>query len=113
MDEAEYVFVAYGTSARIVKGAVDALREEGHNVGLIRPITLWPFPEKAFKPFLGNVKGYLVVEMSSGQMVEDVKLNVNGTAPVEFYSRQGGITPQHDEIIAKFHQSLLNGGVRA
>lgn len=112
IDDAEYVFVAYGTSARIVKGAVDALREEGHKVGMIRPITLWPFPEKAFKSLQSKAKGYLVVEMSAGQMVEDVKLNVNGAAPVEFYSRQGGITPQHDEIIEKFHQSFLNGGVK-
>jgi 2-oxoglutarate/2-oxoacid ferredoxin oxidoreductase subunit alpha len=113
MDNAEYAFVAYGTSARIVKGAVDELREQGHKVGLIRPITLWPFPEKAFQSVLDQVKGYLVVEMSAGQMIEDVKLNVNGKAPVEFYSRQGGITPQHGEIIEKYHSVFQGGGVRA
>lgn len=107
MSDAEYVFVAYGTSARVVKGVVEQLREEGNKVGMIRPITLWPFPEKAFQPILNKVKGYLVVEMSAGQMVEDVRLNVNGTAPVEFYSRQGGMTPEHDEIIIKFNQSFL------
>lgn len=110
MEDAEYAFVAYGTSARVVKGAVEELREKGHKVGMIRPITLWPFPEKAFQAYIEKLKGYLVVEMSTGQMVEDVKLNVNGKAPVEFYSRQGGITPQHDEIIQKFMQSFNVGG---
>lgn len=110
MNDAEYVFVAYGTSARVVKGVVDQLRKEGHPVGLIRPITLWPFPEKAFLPIVNHVKGYIVVEMSAGQMVEDVRLNVNGKAPVAFYSRQGGITPQHEEIIEKFHQTFHKGG---
>lgn len=102
MDDAEYALVAYGTSARIVKGAVDELREKGVKAGMIRPITLWPFPKNAFIPYLPQLKGYLVVEMSAGQMIEDVKLTVNGLAPVEFYSRQGGITPQHKEIIEKF-----------
>ncbi|WP_066175571.1 3-methyl-2-oxobutanoate dehydrogenase subunit VorB [Bacillus marinisedimentorum] len=111
MDDAEYAFVAYGTSARIVKGAVDELREQGHKVGLIRPITLWPFPEKAFEEVIDKIKGYMVVEMSTGQMVEDVKLNVNGQAPVEFYSRQGGITPQHNEIVEKFTNAFATGGV--
>lgn len=106
MEDAEFAFVAYGTSARIVKGAVDELREAGHRVGLIRPITLWPFPEKAFAEVMDQVKGYLVVEMSAGQMVEDVKLTVTSGAPIEFYSRQGGITPQHEEIIEKFELSF-------
>lgn len=111
IEDAEYVFVAYGTSARIVKGAVDDLREKGYKVGLIRPITLWPFPIKAFGPILEKVKGFMVVEMSAGQMVEDVKLVVNGKVPVAFYSRQGGITPQHDEIISKFEAIFHVGGV--
>jgi 2-oxoglutarate ferredoxin oxidoreductase subunit alpha len=111
MDDAEYAIVAYGTSARIVKGAVDELREKGFKVGLIRPITLWPFPKNAFTPIHDQIKGYLVVEMSSGQMIEDVKLTVNGRAPVEFYSRQGGITPQHHEIIEKFNYLFCPGGV--
>lgn len=112
MEDAEYVFVAYGTSARIVKGAVNELREKGYRVGLIRPITLWPFPVKAFETVLDHVKGYIVVEMSAGQMVEDVKLTVNGRVPVEFYSRQGGITPQHEEIIEKFEMTFVSGGIR-
>lgn len=111
MDDAKYAFVAYGTSARIVKGAVDELREKGIKAGLIRPITLWPFPKNAFTPFLDQIKGYMVVEMSAGQMIEDVKLTVNGMAPVEFYSRQGGITPQHHEIIEKFNYVFCPGGV--
>lgn len=111
MDDAEYAFVAYGTSARIVKGAVDELREKGYKVGLIRPITLWPFPEKAFSLVIDQIKGYMVVEMSAGQMVEDVKLVVNGGCPLEFYSRQGGITPQHHEIIERFEKAFEVGGV--
>lgn len=106
MEDAEYVMVAYGTSARVVKGAVEELREKGEKVGMIRPITLWPYPDKAFEPILDKVKGYVVVEMSAGQMVEDVRLIVNGKAPVEFYSRQGGITPQHEEIVEKFYKSF-------
>lgn len=113
MDDAEYAFVSYGTSARIVKGAVDELRTKGHKVGLIRPITLWPFPVNAFAPVMDKMKGFVVVEMSAGQMVEDVRLTVNGRVPVEFYSRQGGITPQHGEIIEKFEMAFVTGGVRA
>jgi 2-oxoglutarate/2-oxoacid ferredoxin oxidoreductase subunit alpha len=111
MEDAEYAFVAYGTSARIVKGAIDELREKGYKVGLIRPITLWPFPIKAFCTALETAKGFMVVEMSAGQMIEDVKLAVNGKVPVEFYSRQGGMTPQHDEIIHSFEKVFKAGGV--
>ncbi|MFR2316451.1 3-methyl-2-oxobutanoate dehydrogenase subunit VorB [Terrisporobacter sp.] len=91
-EDAELVFVAYGTVSRIVKTAVDQLREEGYKVGLIRPKTLWPFPKEAFKQ-IPNAKNLLVVEMSLGQMIDDVKLASECKLPVEFYGRSGGMIP--------------------
>ncbi len=106
-EDAELVFVAYGTTARIVKNAVDSLREEGIKVGLIRPKTLWPFPIEAFKK-IPNAKNLLTVEMSMGQMVEDVKLAVEGRVPVHFYGRAGGMIPDPDSIINKVKEILQN-----
>ncbi|MBQ7033488.1 MAG: 3-methyl-2-oxobutanoate dehydrogenase subunit VorB [Clostridia bacterium] len=97
-EDAEYIIAAYGTIARVAKTAVHALREEGIKAGLIRPITLWPFPSAAFANAAETVKGFLSVEMSMGQMVEDVRLAVNGKKPVEFFGRTGGIVPTPDEI---------------
>ncbi|MFR5403896.1 MAG: 3-methyl-2-oxobutanoate dehydrogenase subunit VorB [Clostridium sp.] len=91
-EDAELVFVAYGTVSRIVKTAVDQLREEGYKVGLIRPKTLWPFPKEAFKQ-IPNAKNLLVVEMSLGQMIDDVKLASECKLPVDFYGRSGGMIP--------------------
>ena len=91
-EDAELVFVAYGTVSRIVKTTVDQLREEGYKVGLIRPKTLWPFPKEAFKQ-MPNAKNLLVVEMSLGQMIDDVKLASECKLPVEFYGRSGGMIP--------------------
>ena len=91
-EDAELVFVAYGTVSRIVKTTVDQLREEGYKVGLIRPKTLWPFPKEAFKK-IPNAKNLLVVEMSLGQMIDDVKLASECKLPVEFYGRSGGMIP--------------------
>ena len=87
-EDAELVFVAYGTVSRIVKTTVDQLREEGYKVGLIRPKTLWPFPKEAFKQ-IPNAKNLLVVEMSLGQMIDDVKLASECKLPVDFYCRSG------------------------
>ena len=98
-DDAEYVIAAYGTTARIAKTAIAKLRAEGIKVGLIRPITLWPFPSKNFEEISKKVKGILSVEMSMGQMVEDVRLAVNGACPVEFFGRTGGVVPTPDEIV--------------
>lgn len=97
-DDAEYIIAAYGTIARVAKSAIAALRAEGIKVGLIRPITLWPFPETAFKKAAAKVSGILDVEMSMGQMVEDVRLSVNGACPVEFFGRTGGVIPTPGEI---------------
>ena len=101
LDDAKIILVAYGTMARIVKSVVNKLRKKGVKVGLIRPITLWPFPNKAFAKHLTPGTKYLTIEMSYGQMVEDVKLVINGKAPVEFLGRSGGGVPSEDEIIKK------------
>ena len=100
LDDAEYVIAAYGTIARVAKTAIEKLRADGVKVGLIRPITLWPFPKASFENVAGKVKGILTVEMSMGQMVEDVRLSVNGKCPVDFYGRTGGMIPTPDEICA-------------
>lgn len=106
-EDAELVFVAYGTVSRIVKTTVDQMREEGYKVGLIRPKTLWPFPNKAFKE-IPNAKNLLVVEMSLGQMVDDVKLACECKLPVGFYGRSGGMIPSPSEIANKA-QELMGG----
>jgi len=98
-DDAEYLFVAYGSSARVCQKAVQLGRERGIKVGLLRPITLFPFPTEELAKLSKQVKGMLSVEMSAGQMVEDVRLSVNGAVPVEHYGRLGGIIPAPDEVI--------------
>lgn len=105
---AELIFVAYGTTARIVKNAVDALEAEGYKVGLIRPITLWPFPHKAFDE-IPAAKALLSVEMSMGQMIDDVKIASNGRLPVHFYGRTGGMIPTPEAIMDKAKE-ILGGG---
>lgn len=110
LEEAEIVIAAYGTTSRICKNAIDKLREDGHKVGLIRPMTLWPFPEKAFQDIPETVKAVLTVEMSEGQMIDDVKLALNGKVPTDFYGRSGGMIPTPDAIINKVKEML--GGVK-
>lgn len=100
-DDAEIIIAAYGTVARIAKTAIQVLRKKGVRAGLIRPITLYPFPYKAFEDVTSRVKRILVVEMSMGQMVEDVKLGVCGKADVRFYGRTGGMVPSYDEIVVE------------
>jgi len=97
-DDAEYIFVAYGSAARICMKSVELARAEGMKVGLIRPITLWPFPKKAIAEIGGRMKKILCVEMSGGQMIEDVKLAVECKVPVEHYGRYGGVIPTPVEI---------------
>lgn len=98
-DDAEIIITAYGTIARVAKTAIAELRKNGIAAGLIRPITLWPFPSEVYAARAESVKAILSVEMSMGQMVEDVRLAVNGKCPVEFYGRTGGVIPTPDEII--------------
>lgn len=105
-EDADTIIVAYGTVARIAMNAIKRAREKGIKVGLIRPISLWPFPEKPFENTRDRVKQYLTVEMSAGQMVEDVRLAVNGHTPVHFFGRTGGVVPTQEEIydqIVKLH----------
>ncbi len=110
MDEAEMVLVAYGTTSRIVKNAIDALEKDGIKVGLIRPITLWPFPNKAFEQIPATAKAVMSVEMSTGQMIDDVKIAANGKLPVHFYGRTGGMIPTPEAIIDKVKEIL--GGAK-
>lgn len=98
-EDAEFILTAYGSVARICKNAVDELRAQGIKAGLIRPITLWPFPSEAYVKETVCAKAVLTVEMSMGQMVEDVRLAVNGKVPVHFYGRTGGNIPYPNEII--------------
>lgn len=100
-DDADYIMVAFGTVARITMNAINSARKSGIKVGLIRPISLWPFPEKPFFETRNQVRGYVSVEMSAGQMIEDVKLAVNGCAPVDFFGRTGGVVPTQEEIYDK------------
>ncbi len=106
-DDAEYLFIAYGSSARICQKSVDLAREQGIKVGLLRPITLFPYPTKAIQEMLGQVKGILTVEMSAGQMVEDVRLAVNGKIPVEHFGRFGGIIPTPEEVVVALKKQIL------
>lgn len=106
--EAEIVLVAYGTAARICKAAVDKARAKGIKVGLIRPITLWPFPSEVMAQAASTAKDFLTVEMSMGQMVEDVRLAVNGACPVHFYGRTGGMVPTVADVLKEIEK--LAGG---
>ncbi len=110
MENAEIVCVAYGTTSRIVKNAIAALKEEGINVGLIRPITLWPFPEQPFRDIPETAKGILTVEMSLGQMIDDVKIANEGRLPVDFYGRVGGMIPEPEAIMDKIKEMI--GGAK-
>lgn len=108
--DADVVVVAYGTTSRIVKNAIAKCEEEGMKVGLIRPITLWPFPDKAFDEITDRTKGVLTVEMSTGQMIDDVKIALNGSKPVYFYGRTGGMVPTPDAIVDEIKK--IAGGVK-
>lgn len=110
LEDAELVFVAYGTTARITRNVVDALREEGIKVGMIRPITLWPFPIKAIQNVPATTKALLSVEMSEGQMIDDVKIAIEGRIPAYHYGRSGGMIPVPEDIMDKAKEIL--GGVK-
>ena len=97
-DDADYLFVSYGSSARICQKAIELARKDGIKVGLIRPITLFPFPEKVIAGFKDKVKGILSVELNAGQMINDVKLAVECKVPVEHYGRYGGMIHSPEEV---------------
>ena len=105
MSDAKIILVAYGTMARIAKSVIGQLRDAGKKIGLIRPISLWPFPQQPFNLKNKKVK-YLVLEMSYGQMLEDVRLAVNGRHQVEFLGRSGGGVPSEEQIINKIKKIL-------
>lgn len=100
-EDADIVLVAFGASARIARSAVNTARAQGIKAGLIRPITLWPYPVDAIEATIGTAKAFLTVEMNMGQMVDDVRLAVNGRVPVEFYGRTGGVIPTPAEVLAR------------
>ena len=99
LDDADLVIVAYGTAARVARTAIERARAKGIRVGLFRPITLWPFPSHELARLSKHVGGILTVELSSGQMVEDVRLAVEGRCPVAFHGRMGGLVPTPDEVL--------------
>jgi len=107
--DADYMLVAYGTSARICQKTIQLARAKGLKVGLLRPITLWPFPTEIIWKYAGQVKGMLSVEMSAGQMVEDIRLAVNGKIRVEHYGRYGGMIPSPDEVLQALEQKIIGG----
>ncbi len=108
-EDAEYLLVAYGTSARVCQKAVELARAQGIKVGLLRPITLFPFPSKPINQLADRVKLLLAVEMSAGQMVEDVMLAVNGKKPVYHYGRMGGVVPTPDEVVDNLKERIIGG----
>jgi 2-oxoglutarate ferredoxin oxidoreductase subunit alpha len=108
-DDAEYLIVAYGISARISQKAVELLRAEGVKVGLLRPITLFPFPEKQIAARARQLKGILSVELSAGQMVYDVRLAVGGSLPVQHFGRNGGLVHSPSEVVEAMKKLMING----
>jgi 2-oxoglutarate ferredoxin oxidoreductase subunit alpha len=109
-DNAEYILVAYGSSARICQKVIELANKKGIKLGLLRPITLWPYPKKPIIELAKKVKGFMSVEMSAGQMVEDVQLAVNGKVPVTHYGRMGGMIPSPTEILEVVEKELKKIG---
>jgi 2-oxoglutarate ferredoxin oxidoreductase subunit alpha len=103
-EDCDVLMVAYGTSARIAKGALASARSQGIRAGLLRPISLWPFPSSPIASLATRIKGVLVVEMSSGQMLEDVHLAIKGKAPVHFEGRMGGGVPTESDVLRKLKE---------
>lgn len=108
LEDAKFVVVGFGTAGRVALSAVRAARQQGIKVGLLRPITLSPFPFKALDELSQQVQGFLVVEMNMGQMLNDVQLAVRGRAPVEFYGRPGGVIPFADEVLSEIRRMTIS-----
>lgn len=106
VDDAEIILMGYGVVSRVLQSAVDNLRAAGLKIGLLRPITLFPFPSEHIKELADKVEKFIVVELSNGQMVDDVRLAVNGQKPVEFYGRMGGVVPTTEEIIEQVEKMI-------
>ena len=107
-EDCEYLIVAFGTVARIAQKAIEDARERGLKIGLLRPITLWPFPKKEIERLSKQVKGILVTELNAGQMIEDVRLAVEGRVPVEHFGRMGGIVPSPTEILEALCSKMID-----
>jgi 2-oxoglutarate ferredoxin oxidoreductase subunit alpha len=110
-EDAGIIVAAHGTVARIIKNVIKLAEHDGIKVGLIRPISLWPFPCKVFNDYADRTRAFLTVELSSGQMLEDVRLSVNGKKPVYFYGRMGGMIPIEKEILDKI-KAIIDGSER-
>jgi 2-oxoisovalerate ferredoxin oxidoreductase alpha subunit len=108
LEDARYAVMGFGIVSRVLKTAVEKLREEKVKIGMLRPITLFPFPKNEIQSLLPRVKKMMVVELNNGQMVEDVRLHVNGRVEVEFYNRMGGVVPGTDEVITQIRNKLLS-----
>lgn len=106
-EDADYLIVAFGSMARIGQKAMEIARESGIKVGILRPITLWPFPTKVIAEYANHVKGMLSLELNAGQMIEDIRLAVNGKVKVEHFGRLGGIVPDPDEIVTALKEKLI------
>ena len=106
-EDAEVLLVGYGIVSRVLRSAVEALRREGVKAGLFRPITLWPYPSEALAKAASRVQKVMVVELSNGQMLEDVRLALNGKVPVEFYGRCGGNVPSVEELFSKVLEHVV------
>lgn len=112
-DDAEIVVVAFGVAARVARNAIVAAREKGIKAGLIRPITLWPFPKKQLRDAAKHAKAFVSVELSMGQMIEDVELSIRCARPVLLCSRVGGMIPTPEEVLAKIEEAARTGGDEA
>jgi 2-oxoglutarate ferredoxin oxidoreductase subunit alpha len=108
-DDAEYIFVAYGSSARIAQKAMEQARAKGIKAGIFRLITLFPFPKKALYELAGRVKGFLAVEMSAGQMIEDVQLSIEGRSKAVHFGRYGGVIHSPEEVLTALEQKIIGG----
>jgi 2-oxoglutarate ferredoxin oxidoreductase subunit alpha len=108
-DDADYIFVAYGTSARICQKAIDLGRAKGIKVGLLRPITLFPYPSKELKELSKQLKGILSVEMNAGQMIDDIRLSVGTSFNAEHFGRMGGVIPTPNEVLEALEQKIIGG----
>jgi 2-oxoglutarate ferredoxin oxidoreductase subunit alpha len=112
VDDAKLIVVAFGIAARIAKGAIKTVRAEGLKVGLMRPITLWPFPSERIQELAKNTKQFLVFELNMGQMIEDVQLSLAGHGEVSFYGRPGGVVPTPSEVARVISRMYYQKGLR-
>lgn len=107
-EDADYIIVAFGSSARISQKVVQMGRKKGYKIGLIRPITLWPFPKKVIAKYADKIKGFISIEMNAGQMIEDVQLAANGKVPVVHYGRMGGMMASPSEVLNAIEEKLIS-----